>query len=67
MTIKTVVEFTEGEIENTIETLKFLSDILDSNDCPKDIRISADNAFGDLSTILCIDPIGEQAFHAEGW
>ena len=67
MTIKTVVEFTQEEIENTIKILDFLSSILDSDNCPRDIHISADNAFGEIATILCLDSKGEKAFHAKGW
>lgn len=62
MTIITKIEFSEEEIDAMIKTLNCLSDMIDQAN-----TTSASNAFEELAKTLCLDPMGELAFHREGW
>ena len=67
MKCKTVMEYTDHEINAFISVLDILSDILDEKDVTLDIKQEADQAFNSLSTLLLLSPEGEEEFHGNGW
>lgn len=67
MTIITKVEFSEEEIEAMVKTLNYLSELIDDPSVSHTQSDTASNAFEGLARILCLDPMGELAFHREGW
>lgn len=70
MIIKLAVNYTEDEIDTMIQTLNFLSDIIDNSDEGArtiDLIQWSSDAFENLAKILCLDPKGEEAFHKDGW
>lgn len=67
MVIKTVVNYTQDEINSMINTLHLLSDILNDQAVRADMQTKANNAFEDVADLLCLDEDGELAFHRQGW
>jgi len=67
MVIKTVVNYTQDEINSMINTLHLLSDILNDQVASADMQKKANNAFEDVADLLCLDEDGELAFHRQGW
>lgn len=67
MVIKTVVNYTQDEIDSMINTLHLLSDILNDQAARADMQTKANNAFEDVADLLCLDEDGELAFHQQGW
>lgn len=67
MVIKTVVNYTQDEINSMINTLHLLSDILNDPVASADMQKKANNAFEDVADLLCLDEDGELAFHRQGW
>lgn len=68
MTVKTVVTYTNDEIHMMIDTLNFLSNVINDNEtATHEIKQKADEIFSSLADLLCLDENGRQAFEYEGW
>lgn len=68
MTVKTVVTYTNEEVHMMIDTLNFLANIVDGDEtATPEIKQKADEIFGLLADLLCLDENGRQAFEYEGW
>jgi hypothetical protein len=67
MVIKTVVNYTQDEINSMINILHLMSDILNDQAARADMQTKANNAFEDVADLLCLDEDGELAFHRQGW
>lgn len=65
MTVITKVEFSQEEIYAMIKTLKCLSAFINEPNVTSDMSLTASNAFDELSKIICLDPVGKQAFRYE--
>ena len=68
MTVKTVVTYTNDEVHTMIDTLNFLANIVNGDEtATPEIKQKADEIFGLLADLLCLDENGRQAFEYEGW
>ncbi len=70
MTAKLVINYADEEINAMIDTLNLLSVIIENKNQEArttDMISQANGAFEDLASLLCMDPKGERAFHANGY
>lgn len=67
MVIKTIVSYTQDEINSMITTLHLLANIINDQVASANTQTKANNAFEDVADILCLDEDGETAFHQQSW
>ena len=68
MTITVDIKYTKEEIETLLKTLYIIQSFDETEQSlPKSIDDLSNRAFDNVADLLCLDPVGKNAFHNEGW